>query len=111
MEHPRGHSAKGRSKLRAGGRGRGREVKKVRSCRAGAAASANDQRRVVQYIPESEVHSRWDIDGGCGEKLHFILTKLMGPLMTFAQRKPCGIYLKAASVSSVGCELNVHVTE
>lgn len=87
MEHPRGHSAKGGSKLRAGGRGRGREVK-VRGCRAGAAASVNDRRKVMQYVPESEVCSHWDIDGGCGEKLHFILTKLMGPLMSFAQGEP-----------------------
>lgn len=44
----------------------------MRGRRAGAAASANERRRVVQYVLESEVCSRWEIDGGCGEKLHFV---------------------------------------
>lgn len=39
---PRGHSAEARSKLRAEGRCGVREAKKVRGCRAGAAASANN---------------------------------------------------------------------
>lgn len=38
----RGHSTEARYKLRAEGRCGVREVKKVRGCRAGAAASANN---------------------------------------------------------------------